>query len=472
MGLPPAALWLPGTLGMGALCVASGFFSGSETALFFLSGETVRGMRGGRAGERAAASLLDRPDRLLGAVLFWNLLVNLTYFALSVVVADRLLAGGYAGAAGVFGLAGLVGIILAGEVLPKSVAVAAPRRVAGLVARPLGLAVRAVDPIAPRLETLTRALGRTVWPGLSAEPELAAEDLERAVAAATAAGTLAGAERQVLENVLALSEVTAEELMRPRGTYPVLTEPARRADLRGRLPAGGFVALAPAVFPGTTPGEADPADTTTTAAAAAGEPDRVVMLDRLGASLADRDADLAAAAVPLPAVPWCARGADVLEELRGSARPAAAVVDEYGAVIGIVTAADLLEDVLRPDPSRARRLLARDPVRRLAPDEAAGGGDGAGGGEAYAVAGVTTLRYLLRHLGEDDAVLEGTDPLTVSGLLIETLGGLPEPGATCEWAGLRFTVEDVGRHEVRQARVERVAETVSARPAEREAAAV
>ena len=58
----------------------------SETALFYLSHEELRGMRTGTARDRMAAALMRHPDRLLTAVLFWNLVVNLTYFATSVVV--------------------------------------------------------------------------------------------------------------------------------------------------------------------------------------------------------------------------------------------------------------------------------------------------------------------------------------------------------------------------------------------------
>ena len=87
---PPVSLWFPGMAAMCCLILASGFFSASETALFYLSHDELRGMRTGTARERMAAELLRRADRLLTAVLFWNLVINLTYFATSVVVAQRL----------------------------------------------------------------------------------------------------------------------------------------------------------------------------------------------------------------------------------------------------------------------------------------------------------------------------------------------------------------------------------------------
>ena len=74
---------VPWLVAMGALLLASAFFSASEAALFFLSPSDLRRLAGGNRAQRTAADLLDDPDRLLTAVLFWNLVVNLTYFALA-----------------------------------------------------------------------------------------------------------------------------------------------------------------------------------------------------------------------------------------------------------------------------------------------------------------------------------------------------------------------------------------------------
>ncbi len=440
---PPASLWLPGGLTMLALTMVSGFFSGSETALFFLSPDDQRDLSRGSAGRRAAARLLDEPDRLLAAVLFWNLLTNLTYFVVSVVVAEQLLAAKYPATAGAFGLGGLASIILLGEVLPKSVAVAAPKTVAGLVAWPLAFAVRAVDPLSPRLDALTRALTRTFWPKLVPEEYLNAGDLELAVEAATATRELAGPERQVLRNVLDLSDVTAEEIMRPRGSYRTLPSPVFRSDLGGRVPAGGFVAVVDQTAPA--------ADGVAPQNLSAANADRVLMLDSaaavLGSDPDEADPRLDGKAVPLPFLPWCATAASAWALLAETGRPAAGVINEYGETVGVVTFDDVVDAVLRPDASRARRLLRSEPVRPRprAPGEP----------PSWEVAGLTTLRYLLKKLDQTDDLTE-TDPVTVTGLLLEELEHLPEPGDGCDWHGLRLTVEDAAGADVRRVRIERL----------------
>ncbi len=111
---------LPGLAVLGLLIIASAFFSGCETALFFLSRDELRSLQLGNARERRVAELLRDPDRLLTAVLFWNLLTNLTYFAVSVVLARQAMARNQGTLAGVVGIGSLLTIILIGEVLPKS----------------------------------------------------------------------------------------------------------------------------------------------------------------------------------------------------------------------------------------------------------------------------------------------------------------------------------------------------------------
>jgi len=88
--LEATALWLPGAIGMALLIGASGFFSSSETALFFLSPNELRAMRVGSSGDRVAATLMSDPNRVLTAILFWNLVANMAYFAIVSIAALRL----------------------------------------------------------------------------------------------------------------------------------------------------------------------------------------------------------------------------------------------------------------------------------------------------------------------------------------------------------------------------------------------
>lgn len=403
--LKSASVWLPASVGMLALILASGFFSGSETALFYLSRDELRRLRAGNANERRAADLLARPTRLLTAILFWNLLVNLTYFALSVVVAQQFVKRGQTAAAGLFSLTGLVAIILFGEVLPKSVAVVFRRRLAPWLSFPLAAAVRVLDPITPTLTTISLLIRRAFWPHLNREPYLRAADLERAVEATAESQEVINLERQVVHNILDLSEIAVEEVMRPRGTYLALEPPIHLRDLQDGVNFGDYLVVR------------DP------------ENDEITSVISLSTLTVIPEKHLENTAEQVVYVPWCSHLAYTLQLLRQQVCSVAAVVNEYGGTIGIVTYEDILENIINPEQSRAKRLLNREPVLNVAPDR-------------YHVDGITTLRYLCKRLGmEYEADSEGL--VTVAGRLHEELEHIPVVGDTIIWRGYEMKVIDV-----------------------------
>ena len=399
-------IWLPGTIAMAALVMASGFFSASETALFYLSHDEVRAFRMGSAAERLAARLLANPDRLLSAVLFWNLIINLVYFAVSVMIAQRLSGAEHTVLAGLFGVGSLGGIILLGEVIPKSLAVSSRKRLARLVSLPLTVAVRALDPAAPKLNAITRSLRRAFWQNLPQESFVDAGDLERAVEVSKINAEIVQQETQVIHNVLDMSEIPVEEVMLPRGRYPTLHRPLSRDDL---MDFGGshYIAI--------TPEDSDDVDAVIPASAAA----------RLASE------SPAALTEEVIIVPWCSNLATTMQSLRDRFARVAAVVNEYGETIGIVTFEDIIDTVLVAQPSRAKRVLQREPVLEVAPGK-------------YHVDGITTLRYLAKRL-DIDFVADSDDQVTVAGLLHEELKHIPLVGELCEWNGLTIRVIDVSR---------------------------
>ena len=392
-------------IAMCVLLLGSAFFSSSETALFYLSHDELRAFRMGRARERIAAQLLSQPDRLLTAILFWNLMINLTCFAVSIIVAHQLTNSGYTTAAGAFGVGSVFSLILFGEVLPKSFAVAFRRSWAPLVSLPLAGCVRVLDPILPKLAQLTRVARRTFWPHIRPEPYLNAEDLERAVEASKLSEDVIRQERQLLHNILDLSEIPVEEVMRPRGTYFSAMAPLSLSDFQGEVPPGDYVAIF------------------------GKDMEEIEGAVPLASFSHVPEYHLEEAAETVPYVPWCADLAFTLQLLREQYSGMAAVVNEYGETIGIVLAEDILDVILLAHPSRARRLLEREPVVEVGPGK-------------YHVEGITTLRYLCKRLGmEYDPDEE--EFVTVAGMMNEELEHLPEVGDACQWRGHEVKVIEV-----------------------------
>ncbi|MCA9075728.1 MAG: DUF21 domain-containing protein [Planctomycetaceae bacterium] len=398
---------LPGMLVLLALTLVSGFFSGSETALFYLSRDELRSLQLGKPRERVVAQLLRDPDRLLTAVLFWNLLINLTYFAVSVVLARQLANAGHPAAAGVMSVASLAAIIAFGEVLPKSLAVVFHRRVAVLVSWPLAVSVRLLDPILPWLGLTTRIIRRTVWPHIRPEPYLHADDLERAVETSNLSAETILHEQQILHRILDLSEIRVEEIMRPRGTYATFGSPVTMSDLKGKALATDYLLLRDDRV-------------------REGDTDSIGGVVPLLSLWKATDEDLSQQSEPVVHVPWCATVADLLQTLRSRLCDVAVIVNEYGETIGIVTYEDLIDTILVPQPSRAKRVLGREVVLEVAEGR-------------YHVDGLTTLRYLSQRLGfEYEPTEEGLH--TVAGMFHEEFERLPQVGDECTWNGYALRV--------------------------------
>ena len=127
----------------------------------------------------------------------------------------------------------------------------------------------------------------------------------------------------------------------------------------------------------------------------------------------------------------------LLADFRRRRQHMAIVVDEWGAVAGVVTLEDLLEELVGEIADEHEDSI--DPVIPLAEG-------------AFTVAGrvrVTEIAQLF------DADLEPGDYDTVAGLLSARLGHIPRPGEEVEDGGLRFIVEDADRKRVHRVKVMR-----------------
>ncbi len=397
---------LPWLLTMGVLIFVSAFFSSSEAALFYLGRADRRRLAAGNAAQRAAAALLVVPDRLLTAVLFWNLLSNVAYFTIGSILSLQLERTGRTAEAGMLAVLSLLGIIVLGEMLPKSLAVVRPAGLATWAAVPMTVMVRLVDPIMPVLRFVNLLSRRLIWPSFRPEPYLRLGDLERAVELSTADASLLVQEQQVLHSLVLLSDIRVDEMMRPRTQFLTFRPPVSIDDLHGRMTPSGYLLV-------TEPDSDEVAG--------------AVALRRLSSVPQEH---LEGCAHPVAYVPWCATVADALETMRRQSRPVAAVVNELGETIGIVTLDDVFDTVFSHTASRTERLLSRPPIRKT--------GDG-----VWQVSGITSLRRLVRHF---DLPRPPSKSMTVAGAIQEALERIAEPGDTCCWGPFRLTVLEVSPH--------------------------
>jgi putative hemolysin len=382
------------------LTAASAFCSCAEAAMFSLQAEDRRILRRGNAAQRTSIELLNRPDRLLTAILFWNLVFNFGFFIVGSVVEYRLLQSSRPTASGVLSFGSLLAMIVFGEMLPKTVGVQQPRALASLTALPMAAMVRVLDPIMPVFATANNLLQRILLPNFEREPSLEISDLERAIELSTDDAQLAALEQSALRNIVLLSDLPAEELMRPRNQYQSYEAPVHMEHLEGQLPPGGYVLI--------TDKESD--DITA-----------AIPLQHLAAIPRHH---LENFGHPVVYAPWCATVAAILDDLRRQERAVAAIVNEYGETIGIITIEDIMETIFEEKSSRSARLLATSSIVPVAPDR-------------WHVTGMTNLRRLSRHF---DVHLEPSRSVTVAGILQEQLQRIPAIGDELLWSGFYFRV--------------------------------
>jgi len=322
---------LPWIVPMAALLVTSGLMSGSEAALFSLRARDLKKMEGGNAAARLAASLLQQPEQLLSGILFWNLLVNMTYFTMVGIVGARLESSESAGAsiAITFTVANLLIVIFFSEMLPKSLAVLAPRRIATLCAFPLTVALRIVRPILPVVRIANLATRRLIWPGFEPEPEIDLEAIDRAIDLGTGDTALALREQKALKNLVQLADIRADQCMRPRSTLPVCSPPITPEDLSAAFqmtgnptPASGYLLV---VEPGG---------------------DHIVgalNIEQLRPSQVDQPT---AVIEPVCYAPWSSSVSTILDLLQTHRLSVAIIVNEFGDTIGMLSTEDIVHQIL------------------------------------------------------------------------------------------------------------------------------
>jgi CBS domain containing-hemolysin-like protein len=136
-------------------------------------------------------------------------------------------------------------------------------------------------------------------------------------------------------------------------------------------------------------------------------------------------------------VPETKLAVDLLREFQEGRRQIAIVVDEFGSTLGMLTAEDVLEQVVG-------ELEDEFDTGRVLPLAAPGGG--------VLLDGSASLRDLVTQLHWKLPRAAGVE--TLAGLLLARLGHIPEPGESVEMEGRRFTVVEVDRKRIARVRVE------------------
>lgn len=394
------------------LLVLSGFFSGSETALTAASRAKLKTLaeKGSRGAERAL-HITEDSERLIGAVLLGNNLVNILATSLATSLLTRALGdGGVAFAT----LVMTVLILVFAEVLPKTYAISNSETAASTVSRPISAVVRVLSPIVTFVRYVVRGVLRIF--GVQIDPDSAIMSVREEIAGTLqlghSEGTVQKEDRDRILGALDLAERTVEEIMLHRSQIEMIDadlSPQEIVDLclnsaHTRLPIYRE------------------------------QPENIIGVlhakDLLRAIFAQENRESALEELDLMAVamkPYFVPETTALDEqmrqfLRRSTH-FALVVDEYGSLEGLITLEDILEEIVG-EITDEFDIDEEHPLRRTQ------GGD-------VLVDGAMTIRDLNRAT---DWSLPDEEANTIAGLVIHEAQMIPTRGQVFSFHGFRFEI--------------------------------
>lgn len=372
----------------------SAFFSGSETALMTLNRYRLKHLtKIGHAGAVKAAKLLQRPDRLIGLILLGNNFVNILASSIATIIALRL--GGEAAIAIAAGLLTLVILIFA-EVAPKTLAALHPERLAfpaSFVYTPL---LRLLYPLVWLVNGIANALLKQlgVSPDDGSNQLLSQEELRTVVLEAGA--LIPKRHQQMLLSILDLEKIEVEDIMIPRNEVDGIDLEEPIDEIIKQLQGSPYTRLP--VFNG-------------------GIDNLVGIINIRKALYALTQGSLTTEIIQeITDHPYfIPEGTPLNRQLLNFQREKqrlGLIVDEYGDLLGLVTLADLLEEIVgefTTDPA--------DSVQEVQPQK-----DG-----SFLVAGSANVKELVNTFHWQ---LPTDGPRTINGLIIEYMETIPEPGTS------------------------------------------
>jgi putative hemolysin len=413
--------------------LANGFFAGSEIALVSARISRLAQLReGGHRGAAAAMHLKESPEAFLAtiqiAITTVGTLASAVGGAAAVEALTPLLVElGLGRAAQPLALGAVVIAItyvslLIGELVPKAIALRDPERVASFTAPIVGGISRISSGLVRALTGSTNLVLRVIGLGAGqGSPFVSEDEIRYLVREGAAKGIFEKVEEELVHNVFEFADTTVREIMTPRMAVKGLDLATPPEEVVAR--AADVAHTAFPVYDGT-PDHAVGVMTLKSVlrAVASGEPLVVSALMR-----------------PPLFVPETARISTLLREMQRARHELAMVVDEYGAVVGLVTIEDVVEEIV--GEIRAEGDTAPSFVRRL-PDG------------SVLIDGMAPIDEVERALGVP--LPERRDYATVAGFLLETAGSVPVQGSSIVAAGRRWTVVDMEGPRIRSVKVQTV----------------
>jgi putative hemolysin len=429
------------------LILVGGFFAASEIALITVKRHRLSQLADeGNGSARTAYRLTDDPSRFLATIQIAITFLGFLAGATGAAAFSRFLAPAFAAipfdpvseaaetiAFVIVTLVIAMASIIVGELVPKTLALSFPERLALLVARPVGWLDRLLTPIVWLVSTVSKVLVRAL--GGKERPQagyLSTEELKMLVETGSEQGQIEEEEKEMIHGVIELGDKRVHEVMVPRIGIRAVNVDDSLDEVLDMIVRAGHSRLP--VFEESL--------------------DNIVgvlyakdLLPYLkGNGRANGQIDIRSLVRPPVYVPESKPVDDLLHEMQAAKRHIAIVVDEYGGTAGLVTMEDVVEEIVGEIQDE---YDAEDPmVENLSDDET----------DAFRLDGRVSMDDLrdLFDLSDDDEPDEDAYD-TVGGFVVHRVGRIPLPGAEIPFRdGVTLMVE--------AAEPRRVAKVVASRP--------
>ena len=403
-----------GTLSLiliGVFLVFSAFFSSSEAAFLSLQRTRIAYLVStGIPGAKRVADMIGQPERLLSTILLGNNLMNVAFTSVVTVSAIEFVGESNRGQGVAIATAvSTVALLLAGEIVPKTIAVRNSERVAFIYARPLKWTEYLLLPFVVFLQWITRGLN-AVLGGSEPESSITEGEFRSLIDIGESEGTFKPSEAEMLEKVFQFGDRHVREVMTPRIEMVSINEGSNFREFLDIYAQNTHTR-----FPVFT----DTVDDIT----------GVISAKDLLNKMANEGVDYNASATDVQReayfVPETKRISELFDELRQSGHQMAIVIDEFGGVAGLVTLKSLLEVVVGPVGEEGE--APEEEFRAI--DE-----------NTFHVEGGMSIQEANQEL---EIELPEGEFETIAGFVLETLGHIPALNEEFEHENLKFEIIDM-----------------------------
>ena len=405
-----------------ALLMVSALFSAAETALTAASRGRMHQLEkdGDKAARRVNKLLSDR-ESMIGAVLLGYNAINILTSALATEFITKVVPGAWGVALATAVMTVLVLVFV--EVLPKTLAITRPDDMARALSAFILFFVRVLDPVVDAISWIVRRTLKLFGVDIDMKADVFAahEEIRGAIEFHHEEGAVESKDRRMLGAVLDLSDIDVSEIMVHRkAIYMLDADLPPRELVAATLDAPHTRLPVYKDDPENIVGVVHAKDLLRAVAAADGKVDAVDVME-------------------VARAPWfIPETTNLKDQLNAFLRRKshfALVVDEYGALKGLVTLEDILEEIV--GEIEDEHDMPVEGVRRQ-PDG------------SVTVDGWVTIRDLNRAM---DWELPDDEWVTVAGLVIHEAQTIPEPGQTFIFHGHRFQVLRRQRNQITALRV-------------------